>query len=140
MEILVVEDNLADGRLTSELLKSGRAGNNLRVARDGVEAMAYLRREGEFAWATRPDLILLDLHLPKKDGREVLAEIKGDADFKTIPVIVMTMSAEEEDILAAYFLHANCFITKPVDLQEFKKVLRSIEEFWLATVKLPPRK
>jgi CheY-like chemotaxis protein len=113
--------------------------NRLSVAKDGVEAMAYLRQEGTFAKAPRPDLILLDLNLPKKDGREVLAEIKADPNLKPIPVVVLTLSAEEEDILKSYGLHANCYITKPVDLRQFMKVMKSIENFWLAIVKLPPK-
>jgi len=139
VEILLVEDNPADVRLTREGLSSDRLWNNLNVARDGVEAMAYLRREGKFGAATRPDLILLDLNLPKKDGREVLAEIKADADLMLIPVVILTTSDAEEDILRSYGLHANCYITKPVDLRQFMKVVKSIEDFWLAIVKLPPK-
>ena len=139
VEILLVEDNPADVRLTREALSSDRLWNHLSVAKDGVEAMAYLRREGTFAEAARPDLILLDLNLPKKDGREVLAEIKADADLKLIPVVVLTLSAVEEDILKSYGLHANCYIQKPVDLRQFVKVMKSIESFWLAIVKLPPQ-
>ena len=139
VEILLVEDNPADVRLTREALSSERLWNNLGVAKDGVEAMAYLRREGRFAAAARPDLILLDLNLPKKDGREVLAEIKADANLKLIPVVVLTTSDAEEDILRSYGLHANCYITKPVDLRQFMKVVKSIEDFWLAIVKLPPK-
>ena len=139
VEILLVEDNPADVRLTREALSSDRLWNHLSVAKDGVEAMAYLRREGTFAEAARPDLILLDLNLPKKDGREVLAEIKADADLKLIPVVVLTLSAVEEDILKSYGLHANCYIQKPVDLRQFMKVMKSIENFWLAIVKLPPQ-
>jgi CheY-like chemotaxis protein len=135
----LVEDNPADVRLTREALSSDRLWSHLSVAKDGVEAMAYLRQEGTFAAAARPDLILLDLNLPKKDGREVLAEIKADADLKLIPVVVLTMSAEEEDILKGYGLRANCYITKPVDLRQFAKVVKSIEDFWLAIVKLPPK-
>jgi chemotaxis family two-component system response regulator Rcp1 len=139
VEILLVEDNPADVRLTREALSSDRLWNRLSVAKDGVEAMAYLRREGTFASAARPDLILLDLNLPKKDGREVLAELKADADLKLIPVVVLTLSAVEEDILKTYGLHANCYIQKPVDLRQFMKVMKSIENFWLAIVKLPPQ-
>ena len=139
VEILLVEDNPADVRLTREALSSDRLWNNLSVAKDGVEAMAYLRREGTFAKAARPDLILLDLNLPKKDGREVLAEIKADAELKLIPVVVLTLSAVEEDILKTYGLHANCYIQKPVNLRQFMKVMKSIENFWLAIVKLPPQ-
>ena len=139
VEILLVEDNPADVRLTREALSADRLWNSLSVAKDGVEAMAYLRREGKFAAAARPDLILLDLNLPKKDGREVLAEIKADANLKLIPVVVLTSSDAEEDILKTYGLHANCYITKPVDLKQFMKVVKSIEDFWLAIVKLPPK-
>ena len=140
MEILLVEDNPADVRLTREALNSDRLWNHLNTAKDGVEAMAYLRREGKFASAARPDLILLDLNLPRKDGREVLAEIKADPDLMRIPVVVLTTSDAEEDILKTYRLHANCYITKPVDLRQFMKVLKSIEDFWLAVVKLPPKR
>jgi CheY-like chemotaxis protein len=139
VEILLVEDNPADVRLTREALSSHRLWNNLSVAKDGVEAMAYLRREGKFAAAVRPDLILLDLNLPKKDGRQVLAEIKADANLMRIPVIVLTTSDAEEDILETYGLHANCYVTKPVDLKQFMKVVKSIEDFWIAIVKLPPK-
>jgi CheY-like chemotaxis protein len=140
VEILLVEDNPADVRLTREALNSHRFWNNLSVAGDGEEAMAYVRREGKFAGATRPDLILLDLNMPKKDGREVLAEIKADAGLKLIPVVVLTTSADEEDILKAYELHANCYITKSVDLVRFMKVVNSIEDFWFAIVTLPSTK
>ena len=139
IEILLVEDNPADVRLTTEALKEEKIYNNLYVASDGVEAIAFLRREGKYAKAVRPDLILLDLNLPKKDGREVLEEIKSDDDLKTIPVVVLTVSKSEEDILKSYNLHANCYITKPVDLNQFMKVIRSVQEFWLTKVKLPPK-
>ena len=139
VEILLVEDNPADVRLTREALNSDRLWNNLSVTKDGVEAMAYLRRQGRFAAAPRPDLILLDLNLPKKDGREVLAEIKADPNLKLIPVVVLTLSAGEEDLLKTYGLHANCYIEKPVDLRQFMKVMKSIENFWLAIVRLPPK-
>jgi CheY-like chemotaxis protein len=138
VEILLVEDNPGDVRLTREALKSDRLWNTLRVVRDGVEATAYLRREGEFSGAVRPDLILLDLNLPRKDGREVLAEIKADEDLKLIPVVVLTTSQAEEDVLNAYGSHANCYITKPVDLPRFMIVMQSIEHFWFAIVRLPP--
>ena len=138
VEILLVEDNPADVRLTREALNSDRLWNNLSVAKDGVEAMAYLRRQGRFAAAPRPDLILLDLNLPKKDGREVLAEIKADPNLMRIPVVVLTTSDAEEDILKTYGLHANCYITKPVDLDQFITVVKSVEEFWFTIVKLPP--
>ena len=139
VEILLVEDNPADVRMTREALTSDRLWNRLGVVTDGVEAMAYLRREGKFAAAPRPDLILLDLNLPKKDGREVLAEIKADPNLKLIPIVVLTLSAVEEDILKTYGLHANCYIEKPVDLRQFMKVMKSIENFWLAIVRLPPK-
>lgn len=137
IEILLVEDSPGDVRLTLEALKEGRVRNNVHVARDGVEAMAFLRREGEFSGKPRPDLILLDLNMPKKDGREVLTELKVDEALKTIPVVVLTTSSSEEDVLRAYGLHANCYITKPVDMDQFIAVIRSLEEFWLAVVKLP---
>ncbi|HEY1267644.1 MAG TPA: response regulator [Candidatus Binatia bacterium] len=136
-KILLVEDNPGDVRLTMEALKEGKILNEISVAEDGVEAIAYLRRVGKYAEAPRPDLILLDLNLPKKDGREVLEEIKGDTDLKKIPVVVLTTSAAERDILRAYDLHANCYITKPVDLEQFIRVVQSIEDFWLTIVKLP---
>jgi chemotaxis family two-component system response regulator Rcp1 len=138
IEILLVEDNLGDVRLTVEALKDAKVHNNLHVAEDGVEAMAFLRREGKYADAPRPDLILLDLNLPKKDGREVLAEIKEDPDLRRIPVVILTVSRAEEDILRSYDLHANCYITKPVNLDQFLKVVKSTEEFWFTIVKLPP--
>jgi chemotaxis family two-component system response regulator Rcp1 len=139
IEILLVEDNPGDVRLTIEALKEGKVRNNLSVAKDGVEALAFLRREGNFAKAERPDLILLDLNLPRKDGREVLAVIKEDPVLRRIPVVVLTTSKAEEDILRTYDLHANCYITKPVDLDQFISVVRSIDEFWLAVVRLPPK-
>jgi CheY-like chemotaxis protein len=140
IEILLVEDNPADVRLTREALSSDHLWNHLNAAKDGVEAMAYLRREGRFASAARPDLILLDLNLPKKDGREVLAEIKADPNLMRIPVVVLTTSEAEDDILKTYGLHANCYITKPADLRQFMRVVKSIEDFWLAVVKLPPKR
>jgi CheY-like chemotaxis protein len=139
IEILLVEDNPGDVRLTKEALKEGRFANLINVAVDGFEAMAFLRREGKYANASRPDLILLDLNLPKKNGREVLADIKADSDLKRIPVVVLTSSQAEKDIVATYNLHANCYITKPVDFEQFICVVRSIEDFWFAVVKLPPR-
>ncbi len=138
IEILLVEDSPGDVRLTIEALKEGKVHNNMHVAKDGVEAMAFLHRKGEFTQAPRPDLILLDLNLPKKDGREVLKEIKEDKNLKRIPVVILTISTAEEDILKTYNLHANCYITKPVDLDQFIKVVKSIENFWLEIVKLPP--
>src|SRR5690242_1445253 len=137
VEILMVEDNPGDVRLTQEALKEGRLWNHLSVAKDGMEALEYLRREGRFQNATHPDLILLDLNLPKKDGREVLAEIKADDRLRLIPVVVLTTSRSEEDILKSYKLHANCYITKPVDFPQFASVVRSIEDFWFTVVKLP---
>jgi CheY-like chemotaxis protein len=137
IEILLVEDNPGDVRLTEEILKDGKMQNNMHVVKDGVEALAFLRRKGKYADMLRPDLILLDLNLPKKDGREVLAEIKGNGDLRGIPVVVLTTSKAEQDVLKAYNLHANCYITKPVDLDQFIAVVRSIEDFWLSIVKLP---
>jgi CheY-like chemotaxis protein len=137
IEILLVEDNPGDVRLIREALKEGKVRNILHVVCDGVEAIAFLRRQGEYSGFPRPDLILLDLNLPKKDGREVLAEIKADEDLKRIPVVVLTTSQSEIDILKSYNLHANCYITKPVDLEQFLEVVKSIEGFWLTVVKLP---
>ena len=137
LEILLVEDNPGDVRLTREALREGSIDNHLSVARDGVEALAFLRRQGEFVNANRPDMILLDLNLPRKDGREVLAEIKVDEELRRIPVVVLSTSQDEQDIARSYDLHANCYIAKPVDLEQFIGVVRSIEEFWLGVVKLP---
>lgn len=139
IEILLVEDNPGDIRLTQEALKEGRIHNNLNVVRDGISALDYLQQKGAYTMAARPDLILLDLNLPKMDGREVLAKIKSDPRFKRIPVVILTTSKNEEDILKTYNLHANCYITKPVDLEQFFEVIRSIEGFWLTIVRLPPR-
>lgn len=138
IEILLVEDNPADVRLTREALKEAKVRNNLHVVEDGVEAMCFLRREGQFSGVPRPDLILLDLNLPKKDGREVLEEIKVDNALKMIPVVVLTTSHAEEDIVRSYNLHANCYVTKPVDLDQFIRIVKSIEDFWLTIVRLPP--
>ncbi|MEO0107646.1 MAG: response regulator [candidate division WOR-3 bacterium] len=138
IEILLVEDNPGDMRLTVEAFKDGKVRNNLNWVQDGEEAIAYLRREGRFADATRPDLILLDLNLPKKDGRQVLAEIKSDPKLAPIPVVVLTTSKAEEDIIRSYALHANCYITKPVDFEQFINVIRQLEDFWLSVVRLPP--
>ena len=138
IEILLVEDSASDVRLTREAFDDGKVLNNLNVVGDGVEAMGYLRREGKYADASHPDLILLDLNMPRKDGREVLAEIKADPDLKRIPVVVLTVSNSKEDILKSYNLHANCFISKPVNLAQFLKVVASIESFWLTIVELPP--
>jgi len=137
VEILLVEDNPGDVRLTMEVLKDAKLCNNIHVAGDGVEAIDFLRRRDSHAAAVRPDLILLDLNLPRMDGREVLEEIKADPDLKHIPVVVLTTSSAEQDILKSYALHANCYITKPVDLEQFAKVVSSIEEFWFSIVKLP---
>jgi two-component system, chemotaxis family, response regulator Rcp1 len=137
MEILLVEDNPGDVRLTQEALKEAKVRNNLSLAWDGVEALAFLRREREHGEAPRPDLILLDLNLPRKDGREVLEEIKADPELRRIPVVILTTSEAEQDIVRAYDLHVNCYVTKPVDLEQFVRVVKSIEDFWLTVVKLP---
>jgi CheY-like chemotaxis protein len=137
IEILLVEDNPGDVRLTQEALKEGKMLNILNVVGDGAQAMAYLRQEGQYREARRPDVILLDLNLPKKNGREVLVEVKSDANLKRIPVVVLTTSQDEIDILKSYDLHANAYITKPVDLDQFVKVVQSFEDFWLSIVKLP---
>jgi CheY-like chemotaxis protein len=137
VEILLVEDNPGDVRLAVEALKDAKVHNNLSAVTDGEEALAFLRREGKYADSPRPDLILLDLNLPRKDGREVLSEIKRDSSLKRIPVVILTTSQAEEDILKAYNLNANCYIAKPVDLDQFIRVVRSIENFWLTIVKLP---
>jgi two-component system, chemotaxis family, response regulator Rcp1 len=138
VEILLVEDNPGDVRLTREALREGKLHNNLRVVDDGVKALAYLRREGEYADAPRPDLILLDLNLPRMSGREVLEEIKADPKLASIPVVVLTSSQAEQDIVRAYELRANCYVTKPVDLDQFVSVVQSIEDFWFTVVRLPP--
>jgi chemotaxis family two-component system response regulator Rcp1 len=137
LNILLVEDNPADIRLTKEVLKEGKIINNLNVVMDGEEALSFLKRKGPYKNIILPDIILLDLNLPKKDGREVLTEIKDDPNLKYIPVIVLTTSAAEQDVLNMYAHHANCYITKPVDFNQFIKVIRSIENFWLTIVKLP---
>ena len=139
IEILLVEDSAADVRLTIEALKEAKMANRLTVVDDGVKAMDFLYRRGGHAGAPRPDLILLDLNLPRKDGREVLAEIKANSDLRRIPIVVLTTSSAEEDILNAYDLHANCYITKPVDFRQFMVVVKAIEDFWLTIVKLPDR-
>jgi two-component system, chemotaxis family, response regulator Rcp1 len=136
VEVLLVEDNPGDVRLTQEALKDGKVCNRLSVVGDGVEALAFLRREGPYGNAPRPDLILLDLNLPKKDGRDVLAEIKVDKDLKRIPVVVLTTSNAEKDVLRTNDLHANCYITKPVDFEQFVKVVKLIEDFWFTIIKL----
>jgi chemotaxis family two-component system response regulator Rcp1 len=139
IEVLLVEDSPGDVRLTREALKDAKVHISLHVAADGIEAMAFLNREGVHASARRPDLILLDLNLPKKDGREVLKEIKESAVLGTIPVVILTTSASSDDVLSSYRLHANCYITKPVSLEGFLKVVQSIDNFWLSVVKLPKR-
>jgi CheY-like chemotaxis protein len=139
VDILLVEDNPGDVRLTKEALKEAKFTNVLHVVTDGVEAIDYLRRRGEYANAVRPHIILLDLNLPRMDGRQVLAVIKEDPDLRRIPVVVLTTSQAETDIAKAYDLHANCYISKPVGMDQFVEVIKSIEEFWLAIVKLPAR-
>ena len=139
VDFLLVEDNPGDVRLTQEALRDAKIRNRVSVVEDGVEALAFLRRQGRYAEMPRPDVILLDLNLPRKDGREVLAEIKADPDLRRIPVVILTTSEAEEDILRAYNLNANCYVTKPVDFQQFVKVIHSIEDFWLSVVKLPPK-
>lgn len=138
IDILLVEDNPADARLTSEAFHEAKVRNNIHVVSDGVEALAYLRREGAHKDAVRPDLILLDLNLPKRDGREVLADIKEDPDLRRIPVVILTTSEAEQDILKSYDLHANAFVTKPVGLDQFIDAIHAIEGFWLTVVRLPP--
>jgi chemotaxis family two-component system response regulator Rcp1 len=137
VDILLVEDNEGDARLAKEAMRDSKIRNTLHHVSDGEEAMAFLRKEGKYANVPRPDLVLLDLNLPKKDGRQVLAEIKNDDELKRIPVVILTVSSAEEDILKTYNLHANCYITKPIDLSQFMKVVRSVEDFWLTIVKLP---
>ena len=137
IDILLVEDNPGDVRLTREALRDAKVLNNLHVARDGIEAMDFLHQEGQYAGAARPDLILLDLNLPKRDGRVVLEEIKLDPKLKRIPVVVLTTSEAEQDILQSYNLHANCYITKPVDMEQFVTVVKSIKDFWFTIVRLP---
>ena len=141
IEVLLVEDSPGDVRLTQEALREANRAVHLHVASDGVEAMAFLRREGSYAQVPRPDLILLDLNLPRMDGREVLAQIKSDESLKTIPTIILTTSEAEADILKSYQLQANCFLSKPVQLDDFENLVKSINDFWLTKVKLPqPRR
>jgi len=137
IQVLLVEDSPSDARLTEEAFRDGKIANVLTVVTDGHEALLYLRREGKYADAPRPDLVLLDLNLPKMDGREVLRQIKTDADLKTIPVVVLTTSEAEQDVMKAYEYHANCYIRKPVDLTRFLQIISMIEDFWLTVVKLP---
>jgi chemotaxis family two-component system response regulator Rcp1 len=139
VDILLVEDNSGDVRLTQEAFREGKINVNLHVVRDGEEAMAFLRNEGRFENVPRPDLILLDLNLPRKDGREVLADLKSDDNLKAIPVVILTVSKAEEDILKTYHLNANAYIVKPVDLDQFIRIVRVIEDFWLTVVTLPKR-
>lgn len=139
VDILLVEDNPGDARLAIEALKESKINNTLFLVEDGVEAMDYLYRRGKYSKATRPDLIILDLNLPRKDGRQVLQEIKSDENLKRIPVVILTISKSEEDILKTYDLHANCFITKPLDINQFMKVVQAIQDFWFTIVKLPPK-
>jgi len=138
IDILLVEDNPGDERLTREALKEGKVYSNLHWVKDGVEALEFLRKQGKYKGTPRPDIILLDLNLPKKDGREVLQEIKNDDALKRIPVVVLTTSKAEEDVLRTYNLHANCYVTKPVDLEKFMVVVKTIDVFWLTVVTLPP--
>ncbi len=138
VEILLVEDNPGDHRLTKEALHEGKVYNNLHWVKDGVEALDFLKQRGKYEKVPRPDIILLDLNLPKKDGREVLVEIKQDPNLRAIPVVILTTSAAEEDVLRSYDLHANCYVTKPVDLEKFIVVVQSIDRFWLSVVTLPP--
>ena len=139
IEILMVEDNPSDVRLTIEAFKDAKVRNRMHVVVDGEDAMEFLRREGRYSDAMRPDLILLDLNLPKKNGREVLAEIKADPELRRIPVVVLTTSDDERDIMAAYDLHVNAYVKKPVDLDQFIKIVEAVEDFWLTVVKLPPK-
>lgn len=139
IDILIIEDNEGDARLIREVFNENKLFNSLHFVRDGVDAMDYLFARGKYQNAVRPDLIILDLNLPRKDGREVLAEIKSDPVLKQIPVVVMTISQAEEDILKSYNLHANCYVTKPIDLNQFSEVVKSIENFWFTIVKLPPK-
>jgi two-component system, chemotaxis family, response regulator Rcp1 len=139
VDILVVEDNAGDARLIREVLNDSKILSSLYIAKDGVDAMDFLHRKGKYKTVPKPDLIILDLNLPRKDGREVLAEIKNDGELKQIPIVIMTISQAEEDILKSYNLHANCYITKPIDLNQFIKVVKSIEDFWFSIVKLPPK-
>jgi two-component system response regulator len=139
IDILIVEDNSGDARLIKEVFYENKMFNSLHFVSDGVEAMDFLYKKGKYKGVSRPDLIILDLNLPKKDGREVLAEIKSDNILKHIPVVIMTISQAEEDILKSYNLHANCYVTKPIDLNQFTHVIKSIENFWFSIVKLPPK-
>lgn len=139
IDILIVEDNPGDARLIREVLNDNKSYNSLHIVNDGVEAMHFLHNTGIYSDAPRPDIIILDLNLPRKDGREVLAELKAEEELMHIPVVIMTISQAEEDILKTYKLHANCYIAKPIDLNEFIKVIKSIEDFWFSIVRLPPK-
>lgn len=139
IDILLVEDTLSDVRLVQEVLKDVKIRNKLYVVNDGVEAMEFLRRQGKYATAPRPDVVLLDLNMPRMGGREVLKEVKEDEDLKRIPVIILTVSTAEADILRSYNLHANCYLTKPVDMDEFVKMVQTLQDFWFVIVKLPPK-
>jgi two-component system, chemotaxis family, response regulator Rcp1 len=139
IEILLVEDNLGDARLAEEALKDGKVHNRLYHVKDGVEAMQFLRQQAEYSHVPPPDLILLDLNMPRKDGREVLAEIKGDPELRLVPVVVLTTSEAERDLLKSYDLHANAYVTKPIDLDRFIDIVQAIEYFWFTIVKLPPK-
>ena len=139
IEVLLVEDYLGDAELTQEMLTEAKVSVNLRVVQDGVEALAYLRREGSYAEAARPDLVLLDLNMPGKDGREVLRDIRAEETLRSLPIVVLTTSESDEDILKSYDLGANCYVTKPVGLDQFARIIQCIEEFWFTVVKLPPK-
>ncbi len=139
VEILMVEDNPGTVRLTQEVMRESKVRNTMHVVHDGVEALAFMRQQGRYATAPRPDLVLLDLNLPRKDGRETLSEMKSDEDLRRIPVVILTSSRSEEDVLRAYNLHANCYLTKPIGLEDFVKIVKSIESFWIEVVTLPPR-
>ena len=139
IEILLVEDNPGDVELTREAFHDAKMNNHISVVRDGIEALEYLRRKGIYAAATRPDIVLLDLNLPRKSGLEVLAELKADPDLRSIPIVVLTTSRDEEDIARSYHDHANCYISKPVDFEQFMGVVRSLESFWLTVVRLPTK-
>jgi CheY-like chemotaxis protein len=139
IELLLCEDNIGDQRLTTEAFRDSRVCNKLNIVGDGVEALEFLHKEGKYANAPTPDLILLDLNMPRKDGREVLAEIKLDEKLRRIPVVILTTSQAEADILKTYNLHANCYVTKPVDLDQFLQMIKSLEDFWFSIVRLPPK-
>ncbi len=139
IEILLVEDNPADVRLTQEVMKEIKVLNRMHVVSDGEEALDFLYQRGAHSGAVRPDVVILDLNLPRKNGREVLAEVKADKSLRTIPIVILTVSSAEEDVLRSYELYANCYITKPIDIEQFSKVVRAVEEFWLEIVKLPAR-